>query len=114
MPEQPIRITTVPRRLRLYAGGIVIADTRRALRLEEKGYPPRYYIPADDVDHSRLQRSNTVTHCPFKGSTEYLDVLLDGDAARDAAWCYPAPLPDVAAIAGHLAFDHPALEERMD
>jgi len=44
----------------------VIAESSHALRLEEKGYPPVYYIPRDDVDMSLLARTAHYTYCPYK------------------------------------------------
>jgi uncharacterized protein (DUF427 family) len=49
------------------AGGIV-AESTRGLRLEEKGYPPVYYLPRDDADMSLLVRTKHYTYCPYKNS----------------------------------------------
>jgi uncharacterized protein (DUF427 family) len=45
-----------------------VAESSRALRLEEKGYPPVYYLPRDDADMSLLVRTKHYTYCPYKNS----------------------------------------------
>lgn len=97
------RITLHPhsKRVRILAGDALIADTRNAIELRERGYPPRQYLPRGDVDMSKLSVSSTVTHCPFKGDTTYYS-LLD---IVDVAWSYELPVDDMQAIAGRLVFD---------
>jgi uncharacterized protein (DUF427 family) len=50
-------------------GGEVVADSRRPTRLFETGLQPRFYLPEDDVDLARLERTGTETSCPYKGPT---------------------------------------------
>jgi Domain of unknown function (DUF427) len=63
-PDHPIAITPQPARVVVTAGGKVIADTRRALNLQEASYPAVQYIPRDDVDMSQLTRTDHASHCP--------------------------------------------------
>ena len=92
-----------------------IARTTAARVLTETGYPERLYIPMDAVATDVLVVSETMTHCPYKGDATYYHVHIDGEQLDDAAWCYARPIDAVAAIAGHLAFDHHALTiERPD
>ena len=92
-----------------------IAKTTAARVLAETGYPDRLYIPMDAVATDVLVVSETMTHCPYKGDATYYHVHIDGEQLDDAAWCYARPIDAVAAIAGHLAFDHHALTiERPD
>ena len=39
-PDHPITITANPKRVRISAGGVVIADTTHALTLKEASSPP--------------------------------------------------------------------------
>lgn len=88
---------------------IVIADSARAVRLDERGYPTRYYLPRADVRADALVASSKHTHCPYKGDTDYFHVMIDGQQFDNAAWCYPQPRTEMTAIAHHVAFDHPRL-----
>ncbi len=78
----------------------LVADTTRAMELRERGYPPRRYIPREDVRMDLLAPSETVTHCPFKGDACYWSF----DGHRDVAWSYEQPTREVAAIKGAVAF----------
>jgi len=56
------------RRIRVVIGGVTIADTTRAIRALEKGIPPDYYIPVEDVRMEHLQPTARTTFCEFKGT----------------------------------------------
>jgi hypothetical protein len=47
--------------VRVTVAGKIVAESTRALRLEEKGYPPVYYLPRSDADMS-LARSDHALH----------------------------------------------------
>lgn len=104
-----ITITPHPGRVRVLAGGRVVADTTRALALAEEGYPPRLYIPRQDVEMTALERSRHVTQCPHKGEASYFSA---GDV-ENIAWSYELPFANVAAIRSHLSFypDRTRIEE---
>jgi uncharacterized protein (DUF427 family) len=81
-------------------GGEVLADSRRAIALEETGHRTRYYLPPEDVRMERLAPSTTTSHCPFKGDATYFSAA----GAEDAFWVYEAPSEEAALpIAGLLA-----------
>jgi uncharacterized protein (DUF427 family) len=103
-PDHPITVAPNPARVVVSLGGRVIADTRRALTLQEADYPPVQYVPRDDVDMSLLERTSHATYCPFKGDCAYFSISLGGERSRNAVWTYEAPYPAVAAIKDHLAF----------
>ncbi|WP_280570184.1 DUF427 domain-containing protein [Chromohalobacter sp. 296-RDG] len=98
------------RRVRVWDGDTLIADSTRAVELRERGYPPRQYLPESDVHMAHLVHSANVTHCPFKGDAIYFSVT----AHPDIAWQYANPLADMAAIADRLAFDDRALDVRVE
>lgn len=100
-PDHPITIAPTPGRVVVTVGGKVVADSRRALTLQEASYPPVQYIPRADVRMDLLARSSTSTHCPYKGDAAYYS--LQGGAA-DLIWTYEQPYPAVAEIGDHVAF----------
>ena len=103
-PDHPITITPNPRRVVVKAGGVVIADTRRALTLQEASYRPVQYIPREDARMDLLARTDTHTYCPYKGEASYFSIPAGGAHAVDAIWSYETPYDAVAAIKDHLAF----------
>ncbi|TIP01952.1 MAG: DUF427 domain-containing protein, partial [Mesorhizobium sp.] len=62
------------------------------------------YIPFDDIDLSKLARTEHSTHCPYKGNASYWSVLPAGDSGRDAMWAYEQPFDEVVEIRDHGAF----------
>ena len=81
-------------------GGDVLADSRRAVALEETGYPTRYYLPREDVRMELLTPSDTTSRCPFKGEATYFSAA----GADDAFWVYEDPSEEAALpVAGLLA-----------
>ena len=103
-PDHPITITPNPRRVRVTAGAIVIAETSKALTLKEARYPAVQYVPRQDANMALLERTDRVTHCPYKGDASYYSVKADGKTLDNAIWTYEAPFPAMAEISGHLAF----------
>ncbi|WBL76206.1 DUF427 domain-containing protein [Bradyrhizobium xenonodulans] len=103
-PDHPITITQNPRRVRVTAGDIVIAETSKALTLKEAKYPAVQYVPREDANMALLERTDRVTHCPYKGDANYYSVKADGKALDNAIWTYETPFPAMTEISGHLAF----------
>ena len=114
-PDHPISLEPNPKRVVVTLGGKVIADTVAALTLRETTYPAVQYIPRKDVDMAGLERSSTLTYCPYKGEAAYFSIPTGGTRSVDAVWTYEAPYAAVAGIKDHLAF-YPdrvdAIEER--
>ncbi len=113
--EAGITIAANPNRVEVRVDGLVIADSTRALVMRAPGTPDVQYVPRDDVDMTRLIRSARTTHCPYKGDASYWSIRTGRRVLDDAVWSYEVPYPDVAAIAGHLAFYSDrvdAIEER--
>ena len=103
-PDHPITITQNPRRVRVTAGDIVIAETSKALTLKEAKYPAVQYVPREDANMALLERTDRVTHCPYKGDASYYSLKADGKTLDNAIWTYEAPFPAMTEISGHLAF----------
>jgi uncharacterized protein (DUF427 family) len=101
----PITIEPTKARVQVRVNGELVADTTEALELREATLPAVQYIPMADVVQERLTRTDTSTHCPFKGDASYYSVTTSaGDTVADVIWTYEQPYPAVAAIAGHVAF----------
>lgn len=100
----PITITPNPARVVVSVGGRVIADTQRALTLQEADYPAVQYIPLSDVDTSLLIPTDHSTYCPYKGDCSYYSIIGGGERSVNAVWTYKTPYASVAQIKDHIAF----------
>jgi len=63
-----------------------------------------HYFPADSVNRTYLEPSDTHTTCPWKGEASYYSLTVNGETNKDAAWYYPAPKEAAAEIKDHVAF----------
>jgi uncharacterized protein (DUF427 family) len=51
-----------------------------------------------------LTPSDTVTHCPYKGTTVHFSARIGDEVTPDVAWSYPTPLPESERVAGLVSF----------
>lgn len=92
-------------------GGVVVASTRRSLRVLETSHPPTYYVPASDYRPGVLVPVEGSTFCEWKGAASYFDLVTDARTAPRAAWTYPTPTRGFEALVDHVAV-MPALVDR--
>ena len=104
-PEHRVLEKPVAGRFRARVGADVVADSDDVLEVDEDGSPPRYYFPRDSVRMDAMERSETRTHCPFKGDASYFTMRLYDGKLEDAAWTYEQPYDEHRALAGRIAFD---------
>ena len=103
-PDHPITVVANPNRVVVSVAGRVVANSDRALTLQESDYPAVQYIPLTDVDPALLQRTDNATYCPYKGDASYYSLAIGGTRTENAVWTYEQPYPAVAAIKDHVAF----------
>ena len=103
-PDHPITITPATERVRVTFNGQLVADSKRALVLQEASYKPVFYIPREDAQMALFARTSNASHCPYKGDASYFTVTAGGLVRENGVWSYENPKPAVGAIAGHVAF----------
>ena len=109
---RPPRVEPTEEHVVVELGGVVVAETRRALRVLETSHPPVYYLPVADFADRALVPVSGTTWCEFKGTAYYLDVVAGGRTAARAAWAYPRPSPGYEALVDHVAI-YPGLMDRV-
>jgi uncharacterized protein (DUF427 family) len=93
------------RTVRVELDGVVLADSRSPVMVFETGLPTRYYVSRTDVRFGHLVPSDTVTACPYKGTTSgYWSVRAGAAVQKDLAWAYDFPTRQLLPIAGLVAF----------
>ena len=102
--EDRISLRQADARVRVGIGEVVLAESDRATLLLERGCPPRWYLPREDVRLDLLRRTTTTTTCPFKGRATYWSYEPAGAAGADVAWSYEDPVAAMAAIRGLVCF----------
>lgn len=79
--------------------GKVIAESNDTVVVEGN-----HYFPAESVNQSFVQKTDSHTTCPFKGEASYFTLEVDGETNKDAAWFYPTPKEGFEKIKNHVAF----------
>lgn len=97
-----VRVEPAGKKIRVSLGGVPIVDTDRALVVHEKGLPPRYYVPREDV-RAELKPGGFGA-CPWKGKWQHLEVSAGGTTVSNGAWAYVEPTPVCEPIRDHVSF----------
>ncbi|GIT90577.1 hypothetical protein JANAI62_10320 [Jannaschia pagri] len=83
----------------------VLVESRNALALTEGSMEPVIYFPRSDVAMALLERSDSTTRCPHKGTANYYSYAGQSQSIPDVAWTYEEVVnPDAKGIEGYLAF----------
>lgn len=99
------------RSVRVELEGVLLAESTSPVLVFETGLPTRYYINQTELESEHLIPSDTVTECPYKGTTSrYWSARINGRVHQDLAWSYDFPTRQLLPIAGLAAF----YNERVD
>jgi uncharacterized protein (DUF427 family) len=99
------------RKVRIELEGAVLAESSSTVMVFETGLPTRYYFNRTEINFEHLVPTDTVTECPYKGTTSaYWSARVGDEIHTDLAWSYYSPTREVLPIAGLIAF----YNERVD
>lgn len=79
--------------------GVILAETDTFELVEGN-----VYFPPESLNQDYFQASERTSICPWKGTANYFDLVVNGETAKDAAWVYKDPKPAADKIRGHVAF----------
>ena len=105
------------RSVRIELDGTLLAESSSPVMVFETGLPTRYYLEQTNVSFDHLFQTDTVTACPYKGTTSgYWSARIPDPATgsetvhQDLAWVYAFPTRQLLPISGLIAF----YNERVD
>ncbi|MFC9659630.1 DUF427 domain-containing protein [Nocardia sp. NPDC127606] len=101
-PDYRVDIHARRNRVTVHFGELLVADSERALLVDEQDHGLVFYLPREDIGVSLHRAENYRTTCPFKGEATYW--RFDGDGDEPLVWGYEDPAPQVARLRGHVAF----------
>lgn len=103
------------RTVRIELDGVVLAESSSPVMVFETGLPTRYYVNRTDVSFEYLVHSDTVSKCPYKGTTgDYWSVSIGSAVHPDLAWSYVFPTRQLLPIAGLVAFYNEKVDTYID
>ncbi len=103
------------RHVKIEVDGVTLAETTSPVLVFETGLTTRYYVNRTDVDFRHLVASDTVTECPYKGTTSgYWSVEVGGATYDDLAWTYDFPTRQLLPITGLVAFYNERVDITLD
>jgi uncharacterized protein (DUF427 family) len=103
------------RPIRVELEGVLLAESAAPVLLFETGLPTRYYLDRTAVNFGALERTDTMTACPYKGrTTDYWSIRTPGGLHADLAWSYAFPTAGLSAIAGLVAFYNEKVDITLD
>ena len=103
--DSGITIRPYPQPVTVKFRNVIVASSTKALELQEPRHDPVLYIPFEDIYFIHLEKTDTHTDCPWKGTASYWRIIGHGESEDDAMWAYEEPKAEVAAISDHGAFD---------
>ena len=90
--------------IRIVHKGIVVADTRGAMRVLETSHPPQYYLPPSDIADGVMRAAEGSSFCEWKGTARYWDVVVGDFVLENVGWSYPNPTPEFSMLRDFVAF----------
>ena len=79
--------------------GELIASSDDIVKLEGNAY-----FPVDALVAAHVRPSSHTSVCSWKGTAQYYDLVVGAAVNANAAWYYPEPKAEAAAIKGRVAF----------
>ncbi|MEO8513418.1 MAG: DUF427 domain-containing protein [Ignavibacteria bacterium] len=108
---RPPEIEEFHKRIKVIFNGIIIADTRKAMRVLETSHPPVYYIPPEDIKMELLASADNHSFCEWKGTANYYHLNVGDKQVRYACWYYPEPVNNFKQLKNYVAFYAQKMDE---
>ena len=110
LPQKPLYVEPLRRRMRVRFGGSWIAESERVLLLFEPGYYPIAYFPLADVVPGILDCTEHTTRHAVLGPATWFTVRSAQKSTPRAAWQYVDPPRFASELQGRVAFAWPRMD----
>ena len=103
-PNHKVELIKSDKHVWVIFNGEVVADSRRAIIVDESAYQPVYYFLREDARMDYMQRTDHHTYCPFKGEASYYTLAVGDRKEENAVWTYEEPYDEVRELKDYIAF----------
>jgi len=103
-----VRIEQGQKRVRVFLGGELVADSATVKLVWEKPYYPTYFFPQHDVRTELLTPTEHTKRSPSRGTAHFFTVKGGQLSAENAVYHHPES--PVAELKGHVAFVWEAMD----
>lgn len=79
--------------------GVVIAESNDTIMVENN-----HYFPPESLKQDYFTEASKTTVCGWKGTSNYFDIVVEGQTAQAAAWTYKEPKDAAKEIKNYVAF----------
>jgi uncharacterized protein (DUF427 family) len=79
--------------------GVILAESNQTEMVEGN-----HYFPLESINKTYFQENNSTSVCPWKGTANYYDIVVDGKINAGGAWYYANPKVAAKQIKNHVAF----------
>ena len=79
--------------------GVVLAESEKCVVVEGNQYFPR-----ESINQEYFRASKETTECPWKGTANFYDIVVNEQINSNAAWYYANPSKAAAQIKDRVAF----------
>jgi uncharacterized protein (DUF427 family) len=110
-PDYRVDILVRRNQVTVSVGGEVLANSHGCLLVDEQDHGLVFYFPPEDVRLDLFVPDGRTTRCPFKGTATYRTHA--GPEGEVLIWAYEEPYPEVARLAGYVAFFQDAVQLRV-
>ena len=86
-----ITISAASGKWSIRAGGAVLGETTKAMKLIEGNSRPILYFPKKDLAMAFFERTDQETTCPHKGTSGYYSIVTKSQNLENIAWEFISP-----------------------
>jgi uncharacterized protein (DUF427 family) len=108
--EEIVWTEPTARRVRVYFGGIAVADSNDVMILFNGGRIPVYYFPLSDVRTDLVEESDRREMDPRLGERSHASLAVGPHRAEDALFSYRQPIVDGPDLSSYVSFVWDAMD----
>jgi len=104
-PESPLAFGHPRHHVRALFHGHLLADSDKAVAVQQDGQPVRFFFPREAVEMEALVPTDFTREYPDYGVARYFTIYRDRGIIEHAAWSFEQPRGPAEHLRGMITFD---------